>query len=56
MSDSFWIFLSVVVFMGMLLPIIAIVTKHKHTMKRVEIEAMKIPKANLQPDVVEAAK
>lgn len=48
MSDSFWIFLSVAVFMGTLLPIVAIVTKHKHTMKQLEIEALKINKAKSQ--------
>ncbi len=48
MSDYFWIFLSVAVIMGMLLPIIAIVTKHQYTMKQLEIEALKIKKDNPQ--------
>ena len=50
MASSFWIFLSVAVFMGILLPIIAIITKHKSKMKELEIEALKIKKANLQSE------
>ena len=50
MSDYFWIFLSIAVFMGMLLPAIAIVTKHKLTMKQLEIEALKVKRAYPQPD------
>jgi hypothetical protein len=56
MSDYFWIFLSVAVFMGTLLPIVTIVTKHKHTMKQLEIEALKLKKANSQYEVEETAK
>ncbi|HMN25150.1 MAG TPA: hypothetical protein PKE38_11645 [Ignavibacteriaceae bacterium] len=46
MSDYFWIFLSVAVVMGVLLVIVAILTKHKQTMKQLEIEASRIQKAN----------
>lgn len=46
MSDYFWIFLSVAVFMGILLPVVAIVTKHQQKMKELEIEAMKLNKEN----------
>jgi len=56
MSDYFWIFLSVTVFMGILLPIVAIVAKHKHTMKQLEIEALKINKSNSQTDVEKTVK
>ena len=48
MSDYFWIFLSVAVFMGMIPAIIAIITKHQQTMKQLEIEALKLKKANSQ--------
>ncbi len=56
MSDYFWLFVSVAVFMGILLPIIAIVTKHKQTMKQLEIEALKTQKANSQSKDEGAAK
>ena len=42
MEASFWIFLSVAVFMGTLLPIVAIITKHRSTMRTLEVEALKI--------------
>ena len=51
MTDYFWIFLSIAVIMGISLVIVAIVTKHKQTMKELEIEAFKIKKANLQSEV-----
>ena len=47
MPDFFWIFLSVAVFMGVLLPIIVIVTKHKEKMKQMEIEAFKMSKTDV---------
>ena len=56
MPDSFWIFLIVAVFMGILLPIIVIVTKHQQTMKQLEIEALKIKKADSQSEDVEVIK
>lgn len=48
MSDYFWMFLTVAAFMGLLLPIVAIFTKHKQTMKELEIESLKIQKDNSQ--------
>ena len=48
MSDSFWIFLSVASVMGVLLPIVAILTKHKSKMKELEIEALRLREANSQ--------
>lgn len=56
MSDYFWIFVSIAVFMGMLVPAIAIILKHKHAMKLLEIEALKIHKANMQTDKKDTAK
>ena len=50
MPESFWIFLSVAVFMGMLLPIIVIVTKHKREMKELEIESLRIRKGDYQAE------
>jgi hypothetical protein len=50
MSDYFWIFLTVAAFMGLLLPIVAILTKHKQTMKELEIESLKIQNANSQSE------
>jgi hypothetical protein len=46
MSDYFWIFLSIAVIMGVSLVIAAIVTKHKQTMKELEIESFKLKKDN----------
>ncbi|MBI9070783.1 MAG: hypothetical protein JEY94_04255 [Melioribacteraceae bacterium] len=56
MSDYFWIFLSIAVFMGILLPVVAILTKHKHTMKLLEIEALKVKKENLKSEDGETVK
>lgn len=46
MSDYFWIFLSIAVIMGISLVIVAIVTKHKQTMKELEIASSKVKKEN----------
>lgn len=46
MSDYFWIFLSIAVIMGISLVIVAIVTKHKQTMRELEIESFKLKKDN----------
>ena len=48
MDPSFWLFLSVAVFMGMLPAIIAIIAKHRISMKQLEVEALRIKHANLQ--------
>jgi beta-lactam-binding protein with PASTA domain len=56
MSDYFWIFLSIAVIMGVSLVIVAIVTKHKQTMKELEIQSMKLQKANSEAGNKEAAK
>ncbi|ACV78979.1 hypothetical protein [Nakamurella multipartita] len=45
MNDMFWIFLSVAVFMGVLLLIVLIATQHRSTMRKLEIEALKIEQA-----------
>ena len=50
MSDYFWIFLAVASFMGILLPIVAILTKHRQTMKELEIESLKLRKHNMQSE------
>jgi hypothetical protein len=50
MSDWFWIFLSVVTFMGLLLPIVAINSKHKEKMKELELEELKLRRPNPQSD------
>lgn len=47
MNDMFWIFLSVAVFMGVLLLIVLIATQHSSTMKKLEIEALRIKQANV---------
>ncbi len=56
MPETFWIFLSVAVFMGILLPIFAIVIKHKQKMKELEIEALKLKNAKWTPEEKNTAK
>lgn len=55
MSDSFWIFCTVAVFMGMLPAIIGIVAKHKMSMKQLELEGLKIRHAHLPAEHEDAA-
>ena len=50
MYANLWLFLSVTVFMTMAFVIVVVVMKHLRTMKELEIEALKIRKANLQAE------
>ncbi len=56
MPESFWIFVSIAVFMGILLPIVVLVIKHKEKMKELEIEALKIKNAKFQNEYENSAK
>ena len=56
MPETFWIFVSIAVFMGTLLPIVAISIKHKEKMKELEIEALKIKNAKFQSEYENSAK
>jgi len=51
MSANLWVFLSIAVILLVLFMSIVVITAHKKAMKELELETLKVKKANLQEEV-----